>query len=119
MRITHIILATLFALFAVAQLNDPDPVQWFLAYAMVSALFAAAAAGRRWRTATAITAAMLTVWMFTLLPGFVDWMREGMPSMTGSMKATEQHIEVVREFLGLLIAVSALIFLLRKGDRRV
>jgi hypothetical protein len=40
--------------------------------------------------------------------GMLEWARMGFPTITGSMKAEEPHIEVVREFLGLLIAVLAL-----------
>jgi hypothetical protein len=35
----------------------------------------------------------------------------GTPSITAEMQATEPHIEVVREFLGLLIAVVSLAWL--------
>ena len=46
-----------------------------------------------------------------MLPGLIDWVLTGMPSIVSSMKATEPHIEVVREFLGLLIAVVSLLVL--------
>jgi hypothetical protein len=51
--------------------------------------------------------------MLTLLPGFINWLRMGMPTITGSMKAEEEHIEVVREFLGLFLALLAMLHLVR------
>ena len=45
------------------------------------------------------------------VPAFVDWIRSGMPSITGQMKAESPFIEVVREFLGLTIALAIMIYL--------
>jgi len=115
MRIVAILLAVLFALFAAVQLNDPDPVLWFLAYAAVAVLWALAVAGRYYRPATALLAVLLTAWLFTLVPDFVDWVLMGAPSVVGSMKAEEPHIELVREFGGLFLGVASLVFLLRLG----
>lgn len=115
MRIIAILLAVLFALFAAVQINDPDPVLWFMVYAAVSALWALAATGRHYRSATVVLATIVTVWMLLLLPDFVDWVLMGTPDIVGSMKAEEPHIELVREFGGLLLAVLALVHLLRVG----
>jgi hypothetical protein len=49
-------------------------------------------------------------WMVTLLPGFFEWIRMGMPSIISEMKAEAPHIELVREFLGLLLATIAMGF---------
>ena len=38
----------------------------------------------------------------------VEWARLGFPTIVGEMHASSPHIEVVREFLGLFIAVIAL-----------
>ena len=40
----------------------------------------------------------------------VDWVKKGMPSITGSMKAESPHVEYLREFLGLFIILLALLF---------
>lgn len=115
MRIVAILLAVLFALFAAVQLNDPDPLVWVGTYAVVALLWALAAAGRYHRPITAVVALFLTVWLFTLLPDLVDWILMGAPSIVGSMKAEEPHIELVREFGGLFLALMAVVYLLRKG----
>jgi hypothetical protein len=75
-------------------------------------LFAFAAFGRSDRRIVGLLALSFSVWLCTLIPGVIDWMNLGMPSITDEMHATAPHIEVVREFLGLMIAVSALLVLL-------
>ena len=110
-KILYILLAVVFAAFAYLNLNDPDPVVWVLAYSAVAVLFAFAAFGRADRRISGYLALALGIWMLTMAPGMVDWMEMGMPSITSEMKATEPHIEVVREFLGLAIAVLALLYL--------
>jgi hypothetical protein len=99
--------ALLFAWSAYVQWNDPDPVVWILAYGAVAACCALAAFGRRPRAAITVLLAGLVVWMLWLSPGFVE-----------AMKATAPHIEVVREFLGLLIAVAVLALLRFTGRKR-
>lgn len=118
MRYLAILFALLFALSAALQLNDPDPVLWFLAYAAVAGLWAMAAWGRYFKPFTMLLLLALTVWMMTLVPDFVAWVRMGMPTIVGSMKAEEPHIELVREFGGLFLMVASLVYLLRLGKRK-
>lgn len=117
MRYLAIFFALLFALSAALQLNDPDPVLWFLAYAAVAVLLGMAAFGRFNRPFTAVLLLVLTVWLLTFVPDFVVWVRMGMPTIVGGMKAEEPHIELVREFGGLFLTVAALVYLLRVGRR--
>ncbi len=115
----YILLALVFALFAYWNLNDPDAPVWVAAYGAVALLFGLAAAGRGDRRITVALGALLFGWMLTMLPGMFAWVRDGMPSITEEMKATAPHIEVVREFLGLLIAVGCLgvLFLFQRSAR--
>jgi hypothetical protein len=39
-----------------------------------------------------------------LLPDFFYWIKLGMPTITGQMKAESPHIELMREFLGFVIS---------------
>ena len=110
-KLSYILFAVSFALFAYLNLNDPDPLQWVSAYVGTAVLFGLAAAGRGDRRFSGGLAIALGVWMLTMAGGMVDWMHAGFPSITEEMQATAPHIEVVREFLGLLIAVVALIWL--------
>jgi hypothetical protein len=110
-KILHILLALIFGVFTYLNLNDPDAMIWVLAYASVAVLFALSLGVWSDHRVTLGLAAALSMWMLTMLPGMMAWFRDGMPSITEEMKATEPHIEVVREFLGLLIAVTALVYL--------
>lgn len=111
-KLVFLVLALMFALFAFWNLNDPDPVKWVAAYASTAILFAFAAFGKADRRIVGPLAVAYFVWMCTLVPGVIDWLNLGMPSITGGMHAAAPHIEVVREFLGLVIAVLALLVLL-------
>lgn len=111
-KFVFLLLAVFFVGFAYVNLNDPDPFKWVAAYASTAILFAFAAFGRADRRIVGSLALSFFLWMCTLLPGMVDWVSVGLPSITDEMQATAPHIEVVREFLGLLIAVLALAVLL-------
>lgn len=110
-KLLYILLALVFALFAYLNLNDPDPIPWVLAYGASAVLLAMAAFGRADKRVSGWYAVALAVWMLTMSGGMMDWFGAGMPSITDEMQATDPHIEVVREFLGLLIAVLALLWL--------
>ena len=111
MKVANIVLAILFILFAVVQLNDKDPLRWVVIYGVVAALFGMAYFQyfRRWFILG--VAAILLFEFVRLIPDFMDWINMGMPTITGSMKATEPHVELTREFFGLLISLMALGFL--------
>lgn len=110
-KIIYALLALVFALFAYWNLNDPDPWIWATAYAAVMVLFALAFFNHADRRISGWYAVALGIWMLTMSGGMLDWANAGFPSIADEMKATAPHIEVVREFLGLLIAVVALAWL--------
>ena len=117
MKILNAFLALVFALFAAVQYNDPDPVVWMLAYGAVAVCCVLATLGRHHPRALLVLGLVLAGWMATMVPGFVEWLRMGMPSITGTMKAGSPHVEVVREFLGLGIALLAVLHLWRQARR--
>ncbi|MBK7939895.1 MAG: transmembrane 220 family protein [Lewinellaceae bacterium] len=117
MKIANWILAAIFALFALVQYNDPDPVQWILLYAGVAFHFVMAAQGRMYRPAVWIWLLAALVWAGTLFPDFMNWIRMGEPSIVDSMKAETPWVELTREFLGLVVAALGCIFLLWRGGR--
>ncbi|MBK8702664.1 MAG: transmembrane 220 family protein [Saprospiraceae bacterium] len=105
MKIFFATLASLFLLFAVVQYNDPDPWLWIAIYLTVAVSSGLTSLGRynRWLAWGTLAAAL--VWMGLLLPDFIHWIQMGAPSIVGSMKAEAQHIELTREFLGLVLCV--------------
>lgn len=114
MKTLYLALALVFLLFAALQYNDPDPIIWMAIYTAVALLFIMAGLGKNARWPARIMAVVLLAWAATMLPGMLDWVRMGMPSITSSMKAEEPHIELVREFLGLTIAGVAALWLALK-----
>ena len=115
MKIFNIILSLLFVLFAYFQYNDPDPWSWIAIYLAVAVICGFAAFGKYFRWGILLLLTALTIYWAILLPDFISWIGEGMPTITGSMKAESPHIELVREFLGLLILIGTLIFQYRRS----
>jgi hypothetical protein len=110
MKIVHLIIAFLFVLFAYWQLNDPDWPQWVAMYGFVSvtAIYAAFGHPPKWFSWVGIVVA--GIWLATLLPDFINWLRMGSPTITGQMQAESPHVELTREFFGLVICLVALGF---------
>ncbi len=119
MKITNTVLGVLFALFAAVQYNDPDSWNWILLYLFVAVVSFAAARGRYHKGLLMIAMVGMLAWMAFLLPGFVDWLQNGMPTIVDEMKTTKPHIEIVREFLGLLLAFLTIVFHYVKGAKQV
>lgn len=107
-------LALLFLVFACVQLNDPDPWSWVLLYGLTALAFLISV--KRNLPKRILQAGLLGIGiaMLLLLPDFVNWVEMGMPTITASMKAEAPHIELTREFLGLLITATAWYWLLKQ-----
>ena len=110
MKIVNGILTLIFILFAAVQINDPDPIQWIIIYGIVAVISGLAIVGKYNKSIILFVISVCIIWMATLIHGVVDWVNNGMPSITGAMKAESPHVEYLREFLGLLIALLVLIF---------
>ena len=118
MRITNIILAILFTLFALVQYNDPDPWLWIGIYLFMAILSGLAAANIHpsWVLRGGMIGCLIGLGL--LLPDFIDWLNTGAESITQSMKTEKPHIELTREFLGLVICAATLGFLLWQGEMK-
>ena len=119
MKAFNIFLAILFVLFAVLQLNDPDPFLWVLLYFVVAIVSLMATFGKYQDILIKGGLLACAIWMLALIPEVIDWIQKGMPSITGGMKAESQHVEFTREFLGLLIAGAALFFQLKASKKNL
>ncbi len=104
MKYIHLGLMILFLLFAYWQINDPDPIGWILLYVGVAFCAVQYFSGRNASIVPIAGVAACTFGILLLLPDFVSWLRMGMPTITGSMKAEAPHIELVREFFGFFLA---------------
>ncbi len=104
MRIAHIAFGVLFAVAALLQLNDPDPVRWFAIYAAASAAcWAAPAWPRRWVPPVAI-GLVAAIWAVlvsaSVLPTF-EW-----ANLLRAKDPAFPQIEETRELSGLLLVAA-------------
>ena len=111
MKTVNLVLAGLFVLFALLNLNDVDPTQWVLYYGLIAAACALAAFGRFNKWLVLLLGLYSIIQVGILLPEFINWVKMDMPTITGEMKATEPHVEYTREFLGLFIGLGAMLWL--------
>ena len=114
MKILPIVVAVFFVIFAIAQLNDSDPYLWVAIYSWVAVCFVLLAFGRLIRPLVVGGIVVCSIYFLYLLPDFIDWIKMGMPSITATMQAETPHVELVREFLGLGLCISAFVYLLRR-----
>jgi hypothetical protein len=98
-----------FALSAIVQYNDPDPLGWMAIYA------AAAAAGiawRRWPFALAV-GLVAAAWAAALAPQALPGLRPG--DLVKTMHAGTPSIELGRELLGLVLVAGWMAVLVSYG----
>ncbi|MEM1121162.1 MAG: transmembrane 220 family protein, partial [Bacteroidota bacterium] len=103
MKIVNIVLSLLFVLFAYFQYNDPDPWLWIGIYLFIALVSGLAAANIYPKRLLTIGLVGCLIGLGILLPDFINWLSTGAESITESMKTEKPHIELTREFLGLLI----------------
>ncbi len=103
MKLVNITLALLFTVFAIVQYNDPDPWLWISVYSFIAIVSGLAAVKIYPTWLIRIGLASCVIGLGILLPDFIDWMNTGAESITESMQAKKPHIELTREFLGLLL----------------
>ena len=108
------ILFVVFVIFAILQLNDPDGWLWFAIYFIVAiiCLF------QNFRT---ISKSLLLIVIIGLLAYaafhislFIDYLQtEHKEEIFGAMVYEKPYLEGTREFIGLLMAAAAMIYLLK------
>lgn len=117
----HITLAVLFALFALLQYNDPDPFLWMLVYFSVSIVAILKLYLRQINFKPLLMTLIIILGLFSLtyLPGVFDFLQKpDKEELFGSMAYKKPWIEETREFLGLLIAIGALLYLRKDAPKK-
>ena len=111
MKISNLILAALFILFAFVQINDPDPVLWILIYGLMAVACILAAFGYYYPKVAAALLLAYLIYSFFLLPGVVQWLQSEDRSLLFDDIAKMQniYIEEAREFLGLAFCILVLV----------
>ena len=99
MKIAAFVFAGVFALGAIVQLNDPDPILWILAYLAGAGLSLAAALDRRLFGPSLIAAVFFGVWFLSIASSLGGAPQEAFTSF--KMQATSH--EEPREAAGLAL----------------
>jgi len=110
MKVVNIILTVLFALFAIVQMNDPDPWLWVAIYGMVAGISGFAIVGKYSKGVVYLGIAICVIGLGILFPELINWVKMGTPNIAETMKTEKSYIEFVREFFGLGISLAALLF---------
>ena len=118
-KIINWILCVVFLLFAYLQFNDPDPLIWVMVYGTVAVFFAVS----NFVTIPKIVfyTVILGLVLFSIMhfDFFTAWLKSDDKSeLVGDMVYEKPYIEGTREFMGLLIAIGALIYLFKQNMRK-
>lgn len=113
-------LALLLFIFGVLQYNDPDFYIWFPIYLVVSLVPILYLHQKISSKIILLIAVGYGIFLLTYIPAIVDWVSGGMASITKSMQAESPHIELVREFFGLVLCeiVSVVFYIKSKRQGR-
>lgn len=119
MRIANALLAVIFFVFAFVQINDPDPLYWMLIYGVMIGFSVLAFTGRFYPRTMLLIIGAYGFAAFHLSPAFMEWINSDDRALLFDDFAKMQfpYIEETREFVGLLICLSALIFFYVQAHR--
>lgn len=108
------IVAIVFIAIAAVQFNDPDPLYWIVVYAGTA--WVAATAGSRFdrQATTLVVLGMAVAGLLIAAPGFVAYLASGAPLTIANGMDEQPYVEPAREFLGLLLALAALLWYARR-----
>jgi len=112
MKAIAIFSGIIFLVFTVVQFNDPDPLYWIFIYLLTAGFSFAAFFNRSYPKVMLLAIGMYLNAAFGLWAGVVEWFHSPDRSLLFDDIAKMQHIyiEEAREFLGLMMALAALIY---------
>ena len=104
-KVPPLLMGLAMLVFALLQINDPDPLIWVTYYAAIACACTIAAYRPLPRVAFLALVAATAAGVVLTLPGFIDWLLNRPTSdLWAPMSASRMYIEHSRELLGLLIA---------------
>ena len=111
------VLCLTFLLFALVQLNDPDPAVWVSIYFLTAALCAVSIFRTIPRVLLYGFGLVILIYAGMHLEFAVEWLlSENKSELFGEMQQDKHYLEGTREFLGLLIVIFALIYLVFQNN---
>jgi hypothetical protein len=106
----HLSLGILMIIFGVLQYNDPDFWLWGPVY-FIPGIIALLHMKRNVKgIILKLLSGLYLLYLIFYIPDVIAWIAGGMDNIAGSMKAEEPHIELTREFFGLVICLAILLF---------
>jgi hypothetical protein len=120
MKVIAISSGIIFLLFTIVQFNDPDPLYWIFIYLLTAGFSFAVFFNRFYPRLMLLTIGMILNAAFGLWAGVVEWFRSPDRSLLFDDIAKMQHIyiEEAREFLGLMMALAAMIYFYVKSTQQ-
>ncbi|ALJ04212.1 hypothetical protein APS56_03200 [Pseudalgibacter alginicilyticus] len=116
-RNLNIVLSTMFSLFAIIQLNDPDPTLWFSLYMIVALVSIISNYTSIHRIIIWVLIIGYSLYASRYFFYFFDWLNtEHKEEIFGKMVYEKPYLEGSREFIGLIMAIGALFFQVGKKD---
>ncbi|MDG2316972.1 MAG: transmembrane 220 family protein [Gammaproteobacteria bacterium] len=100
--------ALLFFVFAVIQLNDPDPLYWILVYGGTSAILIARGFGKRNQFWTGVCVGVVLAGVISTAPSFTQYVSSDTFLSILSNMQDQNYVENSREFIGLVISLIVL-----------
>lgn len=120
-KVTYSAIAILFLIFALIQYNDPDPLLWMLIYFSVSIIAVLKIYLRQVNYKPLIITLIIILGLFalTFIPSFIEYLSQpNKAELFGGMTYKKPWIEETREFLGLLLTIGALVYLLKDSPKK-
>lgn len=99
-RYTNYLLALLFGLSAIAQINDPDPFYWTFIYTAASVVSILYAVHKLQWVLAALIAVIACIWALTITP---DLTLSGFRNILEEIGMSYAGVEAAREFSGLVV----------------
>ena len=114
-KIINISLFVLFTLFTLVQINDPDPLVWCAIYGSVAIVCLVANYKKVPKLLIWLLILALLGYSVIYFHYFIDWMNiDHKEEIFGEMVYEKPYLEGTREFLGLLMAIGALVYQLKR-----
>lgn len=113
----NIFLFVLFQIFALVQLNDPDPFIWVSLYGIVGLVCLVSNYREIPRMLIITIALLLLIYASFHFSLFLEYLRiENKNELFGEMVYEKPYLEGTREFLGLAFAATGILYQLKKSS---
>lgn len=110
-NIIHISVSLAFLYVAFLQLNDPDPLYWVVVYILVAFVPIRRLLRKSLAKYGIFTLGLIGAGILMSGPGFLAYMvSHDYASLVGNMTMHKPYVEFAREFLGLIIAATGVIY---------